>query len=337
MPTVAVVILNWNGRKFLADFLPSVVRYSAGQGVSVVLADNASTDDSVAFTKANFPSVKIIPLDVNYGYAGGYNHALKQLDDDYFVLLNSDIEVTPNWIEPIVQMMEGNVSIGAVQPKLRAYHNKQYFEYAGAAGGFIDYLGYPFCRGRIFDTVEEDKGQYNQSSKIFWATGACLFVRRSAFESAGGLDADFFAHMEEIDLCWRMQNLGYEVWYCADSLVYHVGGGSLPYGNARKTFLNFRNNLFMLFKNLPASQLVPKILARMVLDGVAAFQSVAKQKSFSDFNAILKAHFAFYAAIPVLLDKRKRSDNKEIAVRSFFGSSIIFAYFAKGKKLFSQL
>lgn len=248
MKKTAVVILNWNGRKFLKKFLPDVIKFSK-KDAEVIVADNASTDDSVAVLKADFPEIRIIENKSNGGFAKGYNQALKLIDAEYYILLNSDIEVTENWINPVIELMESDKNIAACQPKIRSYHEKEKFEYAGAAGGFIDKFGYPFCRGRIFQSLEEDKGQYDDTVEIFWATGAALFIRAELYHKLGGMDDDFFAHMEEIDLCWRLKNEGYKIMYCPKSTVYHVGGGTLPTSSSWKTYLNFRNNFFLIYKN----------------------------------------------------------------------------------------
>lgn len=337
MATVSIVILNWNGKQFLEQFLTSVVQHSSFEWANIIVADNASTDDSVAYLKKHFPQVKQILLSTNTGYAGGYQAALKQIETDYYVLLNSDIEVSPGWLEPIVSMMEQHKNIAAVQPKILDYKNKTKFEYAGAAGGYIDFLGYPFCRGRIFDAVENDNHQYNDNQKIFWASGACLFVRADAFWEVGGLDADFFAHQEEIDLCWRLQRNGYEVWYCGNSIVYHVGGGSLAYANPRKAFLNFRNNLMMLAKNLSFSQLVWIIPIRLILDGLAALQSVLKHKNFKELFAILKAHFAFYASINAIAKKRVTLKIPYRIPATIYPKSILIQYFIRKVNKYSEL
>jgi hypothetical protein len=270
------------------------------------VADNASRDDSVDFVKSNFPSVKIIINASNGGYAKGYNDALKQIDAEYFVLINSDIEVTEDWLSPIINLMDSNKKIAACQPKLLDYKKRNTFEYAGASGGFIDNLGYPFCRGRIFDDIEQDNGQYNDAIEVFWATGACLFVRASHYNVVGGLDEDFFAHQEEIDLCWRLKNKGYKVMVEPKSVVFHVGGGTLNSGSPFKTHLNFRNNLFMLFKNLPSSYLFTTIPTRLVLDGVAAFTFLKQPRGLQHLLAIAKAHFVFYIEIPKLMAKRQK-------------------------------
>jgi len=273
---VAVVILNWNGRKFLEKFLPSVTKNSIG--AEVIIADNASTDDSVDFMKENYPELRLIINSSNSGYAGGYNEALAQINAEYYVLLNSDIEVGENWVMPIIEEMDKNPEIGAAQPKLIAYYQKDEFEYAGAAGGFIDKYGYPFCRGRLFNSLEKDTEQYNDNTEIFWASGAAMFVRANAFHKVGGLDNDFFAHMEEIDLCWRLKLSGYKIMAIPKSIVYHVGGGTLPKNSSRKTYLNFRNNFALLFKNLPKNRLWKVFIARLVLDGVAAIRFLTEGK-----------------------------------------------------------
>lgn len=332
---VAVVILSWNGIKFLEQFLPSVVQHTSTDLCEIIVADNCSTDHSVEFIKKNFPQVRVIQNSRNAGFAGGYNDALKWVNTEYYVLLNQDIEVSQNWVETVIAEMEKDSNIVAAQPKLRAYHQRNFFEYAGASGGFLDRNSYAFCRGRIFNTVEKDEGQYDDVVDVFWATGACLFVRSSIYWSAGGFDEDFFAHQEEIDLCWRIKNLGYRIVCVPASVVYHVGGGSLPQGNPRKTYLNFRNNLMMMFKNLSGSTLVPRMFWRFVLDGVAAIHSVFKNKNFKDFNAILKAHLSFYSYIPSLIQKRKAvpvSSSKHLS-----DTNILWQYFFKQKKHYRDL
>lgn len=305
---IAVVILNWNGKHWLEKFLPNVIQHS--NDAEVIIADNNSSDDSIKFLEENYPNIRIIQNDGNYGYAKGYNLSLKQINAEYFVLLNSDIEVTKDWISPIISLMDSDRTISACQPKILDYNNKNKFEYAGASGGFIDNLGYPFCRGRIFDYLEEDKGQYNDTTEIFWATGACLFVRASHFFEINGLDEDFFAHQEEIDLCWRFKNKGYKVFVEPKSKVYHVGGGTLNVDSPYKTHLNFRNNLYMLFKNLPLSSLFKIIPIRLILDGVAALTFINKEKGIKHIKSIVKAHFYFYSQIPNLLRKRKYISQK---------------------------
>ncbi|MBQ9254158.1 MAG: glycosyltransferase family 2 protein [Bacteroidales bacterium] len=303
---VAVVILNWNGREkgLLEKYLPSVVKYSSNAEVWVV--DNHSEDDSLQFIKENFVTVKTIALDKNYGFTGGYNRALFQIDADYFVLLNDDVEVTFKWIKPIIDLMEKDETIAVCQPKLLSFKDKKKFEYAGAAGGYIDYLGYPFCAGRIFEHIEQDKGQYNTTREIFWATGAAMFVRAEIFKSFNGLDEDFFAHMEEIDFCWRVKNAGYKVMYCPDSTVYHYGGATLNKVNPKKTYLNFRNNLLLLYKNLPEKKLKSVFRKRKYLDLLAAivFRFTTSKE---EYQAVLQARKDFKAMIPEF--KKKRSKN----------------------------
>ncbi|WP_435356448.1 glycosyltransferase family 2 protein [Emticicia sp. SJ17W-69] len=318
MTNVAVVILNYNGRNFLEKFLPSVVNNADGS--EIIVADNASSDDSIVFLKNNYPQVRLIQLPDNQGFAGGYNTALKQITAEYYILLNSDVEVTPQWIRPIIDLMSANLEIAACQPKIKSFGQKTHFEYAGAAGGYIDWIGYPFCRGRVFDSYEEDLGQYNDTKEVFWATGACIFVRASVFHQLGGFDAQFFAHMEEIDLCWRMKNNGYKIFYCSNSAVFHVGGGTLHKSNPRKTFLNYRNGLAMLYKNLPANKLVSTIFLRLILDGISGIKLLL-DGSFADFWAVIKAHFAFYAMIP----KLERKSPKEVSL--IYQKSIVFEYF----------
>lgn len=328
---VAVVILNWNGRQLLEKFLPSVLLYS--QDANIYVADNASTDDSVFYVSQNFPTVKIIQNKENGGYAQGYNSALKHLSEDLFVLLNSDVEVTKGWLLPIVSEFINDPNVVAAQPKILDFKNKEYFEYAGAAGGFIDRYGYPFCRGRIFNTLEKDLGQYNDNSKIFWASGACLFVRATSFWRAGGFDEDYFAHQEEIDLCWRLQNLGGTVLYIAEAEVFHVGGATLNSENPRKTFFNFRNSLLNLIKNVGGSRVYGIIFFRMVLDAVAAFQFLFQGKS-QHFLAVIRAHFSFYGLLPKFLRKRRKAESNK---NYFYVKSIVFQYFIRGRKYFTQL
>jgi GT2 family glycosyltransferase len=326
-PKIAVVILNYNGQHWLEQFLGDVVLKSPE--AEMYVADNASTDKSVAYVQENHPSVKIIQNPKNDGYAGGYNLALANICADYYVLLNSDIEVTGNWLPPVIQLMEGDKNIAACQPKIKSFHQKEYFEYAGACGGFIDYLGYPFCRGRIFDTLEKDEKQYEEAREVFWATGACLFVRATHFHEVGGLDADFFAHMEEIDLCWRLQNSRHSIWVQPASTVYHVGGGTLQSGSTFKTYLNFRNNLFMLYKNLERP--TPTVFKRLLLDGLAGFKFLSEGKLIHTW-AIVRAHFAFYGAINHLKKKRAQTFNAAL-----YPKSILISYYLQGKKKFGDL
>jgi len=330
---VAIVILNWNGREFLRKFLPFVLAYSKDIA-EVIVADNASTDSSIEFLEANFPEVRIINNRTNGGFARGYNEALAEVEADYFVLLNSDIEVTPHWIEPIIELMESDKSIAACQPKLRSYFEKEKFEYAGAAGGFIDEYGYPFCRGRIFQHLETDHGQYDNTMEIFWATGACMFVRADLYKQFGGLDEDFFAHMEEIDFCWRLKNHGYKIMFCPDSIVYHVGGGTLPKKSSQKTYLNFRNNLSLLYKNLPSHLLLTVFAVRFPLDGIAAFKFLL-DGGFGDFYAVLRAHIYFYCNFFNI--RRKRRQFTQTMVHGIYKGNLVKEHYLNKKNLFSQL
>ncbi len=334
--TVAVVILNWNGRVWLSKFLPTVLENSPA--AEVIVADNASTDDSVDFMQQHFPEVRLLELDQNYGFAEGYNQALHHVEATYYVLLNSDVEVTPNWLSPMVRLLENNSTIAACQPKIKSYHRRSHFEYAGAAGGFLDKHGYPFCRGRLFDTLEVDLGQYDDEIPVFWATGACMMVRSSAFWQAEGLDKDFFAHMEEIDLCWRLQNLGHQIYYTGKSTIYHVGGGTLPKANPKKTFLNFRNGLLLLYKNLAVKEQRKIILARLMLDGVAATQFLAKGDR-QQVKAIWEAHQAFFKTKAQFQSRRQsivpKKATKELT--GWYGKSVVWQYFVKGKNEFRQL
>ncbi|MEO5642293.1 MAG: glycosyltransferase family 2 protein [Bacteroidia bacterium] len=337
MVNVAVVILNWNGRKFLEDFLPSVIQHNPDFS-EIIVADNASTDDSLAWLNKNYPAVRVIRNSSNGGFAKGYNEVLAQVEADYFILLNSDVEVTKGWITPVIELMEKDHSIAAAQPKIRAFHAKEYFEYAGAAGGFIDKYGYPFCRGRIFETVEQDNGQYDDDAEIFWATGACMFVRASVWKEMGGLDEDFFAHMEEIDLCWRMRNRGYKIMYCGKSIVYHVGGGTLGKASPQKTYLNFRNNLMLLLKNKQGPFLFFKIFWRMCLDFIAGMKFLLAGEP-AHFWAVQRGHFAFYARLPKIRKKRfaLKKNIKTFATKGIYKKSIVAEYFLRGKKKFSDL
>ena len=328
---VAVVILNWNGKDLLEKFLPSVVRFSSEATVYVV--DNASSDDSIVYVSEFFPSVKIIQNKVNGGYAKGYNDALKNISEDIFVLLNSDVEVTKNWLPPILSEFEKDASVVAAQPKVLDYKNNEYFEYAGAAGGFIDKYGYPYCRGRVFNTLEKDMGQYNDVSQIFWASGACLFVKAKAFWQAGGLDEDYFAHQEEIDLCWRLQAKGGKILYVGASEVYHVGGATLATLNPKKTFYNFRNSLLNLLKNAAGTKAFTALFVRMLLDGLAAFQFLFQGKP-KHFFAIIKAHFSFYKLLPKFIKKREVFSS---TLKYHTIKSIVFQYFILKKEHFNKL
>ena len=329
MKKIAVVVLNWNGAKLLEQFLPSVIQYSDEAKIYVV--DNASTDASIAVIKEQFPSVTIIQNDGNYGFAKGYNVALQQVQEEYYALVNSDVEVTENWLTPVLSIFETEPNLGIIQPKILDYKNKAYFEYAGAAGGFIDQFGYPYCRGRIFETIEKDNGQYNDELEIFWASGACFFIRKEVYQELNGFDGDFFAHQEEIDLCWRAFNLGYKAKYTSQSVVYHVGGATLNESNSKKTFLNFRNSLLMLTKNLPENKLVPILFARLLLDGLAGIQFIFKGK-FIHCWAILKAHFHFYHLINKTLKKRKGTQSNSY----YHSKNIVYSYFLKNGTIFEK-
>jgi GT2 family glycosyltransferase len=336
LPSVAVVILNWNGRSFLEKFLPSVCQSTYGN-LQLIVADNASTDDSVAFVRAQYPKVQIIQNPSNNGFAGGYNEALQHVKADIYVLLNQDVEVDPGWIEPVVNLMLRDHHIAACQPKLLAYHDKARFEYAGAAGGWMDILGYTFCRGRILYRTEEDHGQYNDEQDIFWASGAALFIRSAAYHEMGGFDADFFAHMEEVDLCWRLQRAGYRICYCPESVVYHVGGGSLPQGNPRKLYLNFRNNLMMLWKNLHPADRWIVLFQRFFLDVLAAFKSLAQGKP-KDMAAIYRAYVDYcrwrkkYDAT-----KHPHPQKRLLELDGVFHGIMIWRYYFLRRKTFNAL
>lgn len=327
---IAIVILNWNGTKLLEQFLPSIIQFSPE--TSVYLADNASTDTSISFVKANFPSIQIIKNKTNLGFASGYNEALKEVEADIFALVNSDVEVTENWLKPILEIFENETNTAIIQPKILDYKHKEYFEYAGAAGGFIDKYGYPLCRGRVFDTLEKDTGQYDDPCEIFWASGACFFIRSSIYKELNGFDSDFFAHQEEIDLCWRAINKGYQIKYNSQSVVYHVGGATLQHGNPRKTELNFRNSLLMLLKNIPKKQLFSVILVRLILDGIAGVQFLFQGK-FKHFLAIFKAHLGFYRQFSTHYKKRAEFQTEKY----FITKSIVYLYFVKGIKVFKYI
>jgi GT2 family glycosyltransferase len=333
-PLVAVAILNYNGRSYLEKFLPSVLS-STYTNKEIYVADNASTDDSMAWLVNAYPAIKIITLTENYGFAKGYNEALKQVVADYYVLLNSDVEVTPNWIEPVISLMQADKKIAACQPKILAYNNRNLFEYAGACGGWIDSLGYPFSRGRVFDVCEEDKGQYDETSRIFWATGAAMFVRASVYKTLNGLDPYFFAHQEEIDLCWRMQLAGYKIMSCPQSVVYHVGGGTLPKGE-RKAFLNFRNNLVMIYKNWPLHQKLWKLPVRFLLDMVSALKSLASGDMLV-CKGVFKAWVMFIGWI--FSDKKQNifPAERRGELSGVYKGSIVWQYFIKKKKTFAEI
>jgi len=321
--TVSIVILNWNGRNWLEKFLPSVIKYSSEAEIFVI--DNASTDDSIQFLKSNFTSVKIIQNQRNSGFAAGYNHGLKSIKADIYCLLNSDVEVTENWISPITKLFSENRNIAAIQPKILDYNQKEKFEFAGAAGGLIDNLGYPYCRGRVFENIEIDNGQYDDETEIFWASGCSLFIRSGDFWKMNGFDERFFAHQEEIDLCWRLKNEGRKIYYTGKSTVYHVGGGTLKKENPEKTYLNFRNNLSMMLKNLPASKAFIILLFRLHLDGYAAFY-LAYKNGWKFLWAVLKAHVYFYIQLPKSIQLRQKHQidpyyqTKWLMFKHFLGS-----------------
>lgn len=333
-PLVAIVILNFNGKKFLQKFLPSVLA-SSYENFKIIIADNASADDSVSFLQQNFPAIELILLEKNFGFAEGYNQALARVEADYFVLLNSDVEVTKNWIEPIIQLMESDEKIAFCQPKILSYKDEETFEYAGAAGGWLDVLGYPFARGRVFGVLEKDTNQFPNSMNIFWATGAAMFAKAAVYKQLGGFYAYLFAHQEEVDLCWRAQLAGYKIACCTQSAVYHVGGGTLPQGHFRKTFFNFRNNLIMLSRNLLWREKVWKIPLRLTLDGVFAVKSILLG-DFSSFKGVLYAHFAFYKWS---FSRHKKQILPKKPMRSLNGVCrkwLIWQHFARGKKYFED-
>lgn len=338
MKKVSVVILNWNGVRMLQKFLPKVVEYSKGEGMEVCVADNGSTDESVAWLEANCPDVRLIVLDKNYGFADGYNLALQQVEAEYVVLLNSDVEVTPHWLEPMLVYMDAHPEVAACQPKIRAERNKAYFEYAGASGGYLDCYGYPFCRGRIFDVVEKDEGQYDDVAPIFWATGAALFIRLKDYQEAGGLDGRFFAHMEEIDLCWRLHSRGRGIVCIPQSVVYHVGAATLKKENPRKTFLNFRNNLLMLYKNLPKKNLKKVMFIRGLLDWVAAFVFLLKGDG-KNARAVWQARKEFKRICPDFASSRTENLAKATgqSIPEKVDYSILWKFHVCGKKVFGRL
>lgn len=325
---IAIVILNWNGKALLEKFLPTVIMHS--DDAAIYVADNASTDSSVEFVKSHYPTVKIIQNKINGGYAKGYNDALEHVDEEVLCLLNSDVEVTKDWLNPIQALFNSEPKTSIIQPKILDYNNKDYFEYAGAAGGFIDKYGFPYCRGRIFNTIEKDVGQYNDTAEIFWASGACFFIRKSVFEDLNGFDEDFFAHMEEIDLCWRAHNKRYLTKYVGSSTVYHVGGATLNSTNPRKTYLNFRNNLFTLTKNLPGN-LFLLIFTRLCLDGLAGLKFLTEFK-LKHTIAIVKSHFGFYGHLSKMLKKRQqlKQDSNSVSLPKYYKTkSIVWLYFVK--------
>lgn len=338
MTKVAIVILNWNGENFLKEFLPSVIKYSKINNTKIIIADNASSDNSIEFLNKHYPDIQIIKLDKNYGFAGGYNMSLKQIDAEYYILLNSDVEVSENWISPIINLMDKETNIAACMPKILSYSNKNSYEYAGAAGGFIDKYGYPFCRGRILSSIENNNIKYNNTKEIFWATGACMFIKSANFHEVNGFDTDFFAHMEEIDLCWRLKNRGYKIMYSHESTIYHVGGGTLPNDNPFKLYLNYRNNLFLLYKNLEPRKLLHTLFIRLLLDGISSIIYLIQLKP-KNFYAVLKAHIGFYKSLSKLKQKRKTllSNNLIFNHKEIYKHSIISDFIIKKKKYFSEL
>lgn len=333
-PSLAVVILNYNGRKHLANFLPSVLA-STYSNLRVIVADNASTDDSLAFMQENYAAVEVLTHHRNEGFAGGYNWALQRVEADYYVLLNSDVSVTPGWIEPVIALMESDSRIAAAQPKLLAYHQPELFEYAGAAGGWIDHLGYPFSRGRIFDVCEADTGQYNTAEPIFWASGAAMFIKAKLYHEMGGLDSSFFAHQEEIDLCWRLQLAGYQIWSCPQSVVYHVGAGTLPRGG-RKVYLNFRNNLIMLCKNLPWYEKVWKLPLRFGLDALSAWKGLLTGDVYF-FTAIMQAHLAVIMKLVSSAGNNTRGRKPLCTLAGVYSGSVVWQYFIKQHTRFREI
>ncbi len=337
MKKTAIVILNWNGAHMLRTYLPSVTKHS--REAEIIVADNASSDDSLELLKNEFPTVRTILLDKNYGFAEGYNRALQQVDAEYYILLNSDVDVPEGWLTPLLDFMESHPDAAACQPKLHAIKERERFEYAGAAGGFIDKYGYPFCRGRIFDTVEKDEGQYDRNIEILWATGACMMIRSRDYWEAGGLDGRFFAHNEEIDLCWRIRIMGKKIYCISGSTAYHLGGGTLPKGNPRKTFLNFRNNLTMLYKNLPDSELKKVMRMRCLLDWLAALQMLVMGRSIGDFKAVIRGRKEFNKWKHDFDNDRKRINamRKTERIPEILDKSILWLYHVKGRKTFDRL
>ena len=338
MKKVSIVILNWNGQKLLEQFLPSVVKHSQRDDTEIVVVDNFSTDNSICFVSSTYPQIRIISLTKNYGYAGGYNKALSEIEAEYFILLNSDVEVTNKWLDTIIEYLDNNTNVAALQPKILSYREKEYFEYAGAAGGFIDKYGYPFCRGRIFGTIEKDLGQHDTPTDIFWASGACLVIRKKDFHDAGEFDLSFFAHMEEIDLCWRLNTLGKKIVCLPQAIVYHLGGATLSTKNPRKTFLNFRNNLLMLYKNLPEKDIQKTLRMRRILDYVAALQMLLTG-NIKNAKAILAAYRELKKILPDYENIRKENISKAKikVIKTIYPKGLIRAYYLKGKKTYNKL
>jgi GT2 family glycosyltransferase len=338
MKKTSVIILNWNGRKLLEQFLPTVLKHSVSDNCEVIVADNGSVDDSVSFLETQYPMVPLIVFDKNHGFAEGYNKAIQEVDSEYVVLLNSDIETTEGWLDPLIRYLDTHPETAAVQPKLRAFFDRKKFEYAGAAGGFIDRYAYPFCRGRILENVETDYGQYDTIVPVFWATGACLCIRRSDYLDVGGLDADFFAHMEEIDLCWRLNARGQKIECIPASVVYHMGGASLNKENPQKTYLNFRNNLLMIYKNIPTSRLIEVVIARFFFDFLA-FVHLCLEGKFQNASAVTTAYVDFFKMRRRYKDIRKENLEKTIVttIPTQFKGSILWNYYFKRKKTYQQL
>ncbi len=331
---VAVVILNWNGKHFLEKFLHLIIDRSR-EHARVIVADNCSVDGSAEYIGKNFPDIEFLQFEDNLGYAGGYNRALKLIKAKYYVLLNSDIEVCNDWLMPVIELMENNNEISACQPKIMQYDQADMFEYAGAAGGFVDFLGYPFCRGRIFFTLEKDNAQYDKGfSEVFWASGACMFLRAEHFHEVGGFDENFFAHMEEIDLCWRLKRNGKNIVFCPESVVYHIGGGTLPKTNPRKTYLNFRNSLWVITKNLPAKKLYISLIIRLILDSIAIFKFLI-DRNFKDSIAVLKAYISFFGKFRHMRKSYYSTDNHFVSHK--YIRSIVYDYFVKNRKYFKEL
>lgn len=338
-PHVAIVLLSYNSLPLLKQFLPLIVETTQhNENYEVIVVDNASTDETPQFLQSEFPTTRTITLPVNKGFTNGYVESLAQIKADYYVLISSDIEVSPNWVDPIIELMESDSTIAACMPKVKYYHKKNEFEYAGAAGGYIDFLGYPFCRGRLINQVELDEGQYDTTQEVFWATGATMFLRADLYHKAGGLDNTFFAHMEEIDLCWRLKNMGYKIMVEPKSTIYHMGGYIINYGSPAKVFRNHRNNLIMLFKNLPASQLIWKLPVRWALD-ILVFAKMIIDGQFGAAGAVLKAHFEFVVKLPTWLQSRKQAQQLIANPNTFgiYNKSLIWQFFVKGKTKFSQL
>lgn len=344
-PIIAIVILNWNGQKYLEQFLPTVVQYSFNENFETHLyvADNASTDDSIAFLEQHYPQIQRVVLSINYGFAEGYNQALANIQADFYLLLNSDVEVTENWINPLLKTLQKDGSIAACQPKIKMHADKAFFEYAGGSGGWLDRLGYPFCRGRLFSIVELDEGQYDDTVEVFWATGAALFIKADLYHKVGGFDGDYFAHMEEIDLCWRLKRAGYRIMVCPTSVVYHVGGGTLNKSNPFKNYLNFRNSLVTLLKNENSLKLSWLIPTRLVLDGLAGCLFLVEGK-FKDIWSIIRAHFYVYGHLLAILKKRKiaKKTIAQLSIGSFrqqgiYKGSLVWQFYLKKKRFFREL